>query len=351
MTDSWRARLLDASQAELQRGYNAAHHCLFCAATSANEAAARAHLASAHGDALSALLALDKSFTGLTDTQKELIALWRDGTSDTDIANARGVSTSTLRNQRFALRERERSARVLLATLSLAGLSTQGQRSTSIKSIDESDRYFQDGKLVTLPARTAKRIAVLRRLASVLALNRRYTERDLKEIYAPIWPDHAYIRRELVDARLLQRTPSGSAYWLAAQPGQYTTIDEEGNDMPIDKKAAKLAYKSTITPMGIYCLTDTHTGRSVIAAEKNLNSVFSRFRFMMGGSGPQPAGPFSDPQLYADYKDHPDAFELAILEQVDTAKCASYEEAVDKLEQLCKGMASRYADRPQYLYK
>ncbi|MDR3050895.1 MAG: hypothetical protein LBU67_04155 [Oscillospiraceae bacterium] len=121
--------------------------------------------------------------------------------------------------------------------------------------------------------------------------------------------------------------------------------------MPIDKKAAKLQYKSALTPMGIYCLRDGQSGRCVIAADRNLPSVMGRFRFLMGGAGPQPAGPFSDPDLYRDYADHPGAFTFEVLEQVDTAKCATYEEAADKLAALAKDALPRYASRPQYHQK
>jgi hypothetical protein len=121
--------------------------------------------------------------------------------------------------------------------------------------------------------------------------------------------------------------------------------------VPIDKKAAKLAYKSAITPMGVYCLRDTQTSRCVIAGERNLNSVMGRFRFLMGGGGAQPAGPFSDPRLYADYADHPEAFAFEVLERVDVDRCATYEEAVEKLDALVKAALPRYAGTPQYAYK
>jgi hypothetical protein len=121
--------------------------------------------------------------------------------------------------------------------------------------------------------------------------------------------------------------------------------------MPIDKKAAKQAYKSAITPMGIYCLRDTQTGRCVIGGERNLDSVMGRFRFLMGCGSAQPAGPFSDPRLYADYADHPDAFTFEVLERVDVERYATAEEAVDKLDALMKEALPRYADVAQYAYK
>ena len=120
----------------------------------------------------------------------------------------------------------------------------------------------------------------------------------------------------------------------------------------IDRKAAREAYKNAITPMGIYCLRDTVTGRCVIAAERNLNSAQSRFQFLMrNNTTPPPGGPLSDPQLLADYRDHAEAFQFEILEEVDTAKCASYEEAANRLAALWRDTHKKYASWPQYHYK
>ncbi len=129
--------------------------------------------------------------------------------------------------------------------------------------------------------------------------------------------------------------------------------------MPIDQnsskkaaqKAAKQAYKSAITPMGVYRLLDTRSGRSVISADRNLPSVMGRFRFLMSGGGAQPGGPFSDPELYRDYTDHPDAFTFEVLEAVEIEKCATYEEAADQLAALLKAAQGKYADWPQYVQK
>ncbi len=346
MPDSQTNRLAEADDASLRRGFDAQFRCLFCAAQSASEPAARAHLAQAHGSALEALLALDKRHTGLTDIQKSLLRQWKAGASDTDIADARGVSVSTLRNQRFALREREREARLLLAVLSLAGLSDRKRARQAIVGEGDAERLFREGRLGVMPVRPKKQHAVMLRFAALFEPGATYTEAEVKQRIEPIWPDHAMVRRYLVDAGLIRRTADGRSYWR--EPSQ--PIKEEPT-MAIDKKAAKEAYKNTIPPMGIYCLCDEQTGRCVIAGDRNLPSVMNRFRFLMGGGGAQPGGPFSDPRLFADYADHPNAFRYEVLESVDVAKCATREEAADKLEALLKEALPRYADRPQYIYK
>lgn len=358
MQDSWRNRLLEAEEATVRRGYDAAYRCLFCQAQSGGEEAAQAHLAGAHGSVLAALLQLEKGLTGLTDKQKDLIRLWQSGVSDAQIAAQTGVSTSTLRNQRFALREREREARLLLMILSLSGLSAlrPGKAIGHTSRREGIDQFFQQGKLLSMPARESKKELVMQRFAALFTPGQTYTHREVRDIISPVWEDHAFVRRWLVDHHVLQRTTDGRTYWMEAPSTEKPELPEpseqekEAPPMAIDKKAAKLAYKNTIPPMGIYCITDAQSGRSVIAADRNLPSVMNRFSFLQHG-GTQPAGPFSDPQLYKDYLERPEAFSFEILEQVDVAKCATYEEAVEKLEALQKGLRARYADRPQYQYK
>jgi len=216
MKESWRNRLLVANDDTVRRGYDDAFRCLFCQTQSTNEAAATEHLAQSHGSVLDALLSLDKALTGLTDTQKTLIRRWRDGAADAELATERGVSVSTLRNQRFALREREREARLLLAVLSLAGLSTLQKPARTAKGDDGVAHFYRDGKLTQMPARHAKRQAVMMRFFALFEPDRVYTDREVKELIAPIWPDFAEVRRFLCDTGLLQRTKDGRSYWRAA---------------------------------------------------------------------------------------------------------------------------------------
>ena len=213
MKESWRNRLLVADDDAVRRGYDNANRCLFCEAQSAGETGAEEHLAQAHSSVLDALLALDKPLTGLTDTQKTLIRRWRDGAADAELAAERGVSVSTLRNQRFALREREREARLLLAVLALANLSALQRPARAAKGGDGVEHFFQDGKLERMPARYAKKHAVMLRFLPLFEPGRVYSDREVRELIAPIWPDYAQVRRFLCDMGLLQRTTDGRSYW------------------------------------------------------------------------------------------------------------------------------------------
>lgn len=327
MKQKWQSRLQQAGWDELRQGYTREGACLFCDTESTGEQEARQHLRQCHEDPLTAYLALPKPFTGLTDRQKELLLAWRTGTRDAELAERTGHSPSTLRNQRFALREHARQARLFLTALSLSGIE---EEAPTPKVRDGIDQYFQDGKLIQMPGRAKKRHQVMLRLLEEFAPGQQYSDQQVRELLKPIHEDYAYIRRYLVSGGFLQRTRDGRAYWRVDSPQEA----EEVETMPMDKKAAKLAYKNTVTPMGVYQIADRQTGRFLLARDRNLDSAPNRFQFFMNTGSVQPAGPFSDPQIFADYTDHPDAFHYEIIVRVDTEKFPTYEEAADELERL-----------------
>ncbi len=234
LSSSWRNRLTDADSDTIGQGYTAALDCLFCDHHATDAGAAQAHLEADHTSVLTALLALDTSFTGLTDKQKSLIHLWQGGARDAVIAAQTGVSTSTLRNQRFALREREREARLLLAILSLSGLSAlpRAQAESAGAVGDGVDHFYKNGVLTGMPAKESKRIAVMRRFAALFVPGRTYTTAEVRDLVVPIWPDHATVRRWLVDHRWLHRTPDGCAYWVEQQ----TPAPEQQGGSPDDHR-------------------------------------------------------------------------------------------------------------------
>ncbi len=69
--------------------------------------------------------------------------------------------------------------------------------------------FDADGRLVSLPAPRAKRLAVLRHLAAVLDPDRTYTEREISEVLRATHDDVATLRREMVAAKLVVRTTDG----------------------------------------------------------------------------------------------------------------------------------------------
>lgn len=73
-------------------------------------------------------------------------------------------------------------------------------------------RFFSaDGRLLDMPRRRAKRLAVLDRVAQRFEPGRKYLERDVDAALKEVFDDHAALRRYLVDEGFLTR--EHNVYW------------------------------------------------------------------------------------------------------------------------------------------
>jgi hypothetical protein len=72
-------------------------------------------------------------------------------------------------------------------------------------------RFVKDGRLVSVPAARAKRMAVLNHLAQEFEPGTYYDERDVNRILKRYHDDHATLRRYLVDEGFLSR--ESGKYW------------------------------------------------------------------------------------------------------------------------------------------
>jgi hypothetical protein len=80
---------------------------------------------------------------------------------------------------------------------------------------EQIDQYFNpDGTLISIPAKSAKRIAVLHRIAQELSRTTRYPEKDLNAIIAKFHDDTAAIRRYMIEYGILERDGE-SVYWVS----------------------------------------------------------------------------------------------------------------------------------------
>lgn len=79
-------------------------------------------------------------------------------------------------------------------------------------------RAFLDdaGRLRSIPARRGKRQVVLAHLAQVFEPGVRYPEREVGVLLRAFHPDHAALRRHLVDEGLLAR--ADAVYWRCGGP-------------------------------------------------------------------------------------------------------------------------------------
>jgi hypothetical protein len=76
--------------------------------------------------------------------------------------------------------------------------------------------FIVDGRLVSFPAARAKRRIVLEHIAASFEPGVRYPEREVDAILRAWHPDHASLRRYLIDEELLAR--EGGVYWRIGGP-------------------------------------------------------------------------------------------------------------------------------------
>lgn len=244
----WNADLRELKQGYVYDEDSSAFVCLICGKSFIKgiiyqsgdllyeaEKFAEVHLIDEHCSVFDYLLGLDKKLTGLTDHQKSLLKYFHDGLTDAEIVKELdGGSTSTVRNHRFTLKEKEKQAKVFLAIMELLNSKiktkqrfiniprtatvvderyaiTEGENEKILKS------YFKeglDGPLSIFPLKQKRKVAVLRHIVGRFELNRNYTEKEVNAVLKEIYPDYVLIRRSLIEHGLMDRSNDGSAYWV-----------------------------------------------------------------------------------------------------------------------------------------
>ncbi len=253
----------DASIREMKRGYiwdeeAGVYICLICGKTYEDgviypqgellysaEKALKNHISKEHGSVFEYLMDLNKRYTGVTDIQKDMLGYFYKGLSDKEIVKIQGGgSTSTIRNHRFKLKEKQKQSKVFLALMELLNeKSSEKAKSVSnpetkkIKDefvpvhkgatmIDDRfaitkeekekvlERYFKDGKLMALPSKEKRRIMILQHIIEDFEPNRKYTEKEVNEIIKRKVYDYVTIRRYFIQYGFMDRENDCSAYWV-----------------------------------------------------------------------------------------------------------------------------------------
>lgn len=192
--------------------------------------AVAAHVRAVHGDVFNYLLALSPDLTGLSEVHRTVLKKLHEGAGDEEIARALGGrSRSTVRGHRFALRQRQRRAKIFLALMMLAepaadpdefllhkGATMVDERFAITKKDREAvERAFiKDGRLTVMPTREKRRIIVIRILSERFERGRDYTEKQVNEIIKEFYDDFPQLRRYLVSYGFLDRERDGSRYWV-----------------------------------------------------------------------------------------------------------------------------------------
>lgn len=194
------------------------------------------HIGKEHTSMFHYLIQLDKRYTGITETQKELLQLLHMGLSDKEIVQKqKGGSPSTIRNHRFKLREKEKQAKIFLAIMNSLkkhldknedelisihkGATMVDERYVITKDEEQKvlETYFKsglDGPLSSFPSKEKRKIIVLRHLLKRFEKNQIYSEKEINEIIKPIYADFVTIRRYFIEYGFMERSKDGSQYWL-----------------------------------------------------------------------------------------------------------------------------------------
>lgn len=243
----WQASLADIKQGYSYQRENDEYVCLICGKSFQNGVIysnggqlyeARRfillHIAECHHSPFQFLLDLDRKLTGLTDHQREIIALFYDGQGDADVAKALGTATSTVRNHRFSLREKQKQAKLFLAIMEMLGEHVPKRQTfveiprsttqvdarfaiTEAESQEILSAYFPgglSGPLKSFPLKEKRRVAILLHLIKSFEPNRTYTEKQVNEILARSYQDYVLLRRCMIEYGMIDRTADGSAYWI-----------------------------------------------------------------------------------------------------------------------------------------
>lgn len=198
-----------------------------------------------HGSPFEQLLNLEKRFIGLTDTQKKLLHLMYQGLSNQEIASKTGNAASTIRAQRFLFKEKTRQAKLMLALASLLESSanrsdlpnpnddslspvhltaaqiderfaiTAADKASVIKSCVLSHKPLV---IKSFPVKEKRKLVLLTLFAEQFEPGRQYSEKEVNDVLKPIYADYVTIRRYLIEYGYLDRTSSGSAYWIKNAP-------------------------------------------------------------------------------------------------------------------------------------
>lgn len=240
------------SPEELEKGMYfdreaSAYRCIFCnRAFEAGEIfetegrmftprrAAAEHLEREHPRRFEELLQAGGKYRTLTQHQAALMEMMCRGMSDREIAAGLGVSSATVRRQRFTFREKAKQAKLYLALYSMACSKageggdlpvpipstaacpderfdmTQGEFDKIIKSA-----FISENPLVLshIPVKEKKKVAVLIRINREFESGRKYTEPEINEILKAVYSDYVTLRRYLIEYGFLDRTKNCSEYW------------------------------------------------------------------------------------------------------------------------------------------
>ena len=251
----------NATTSELKKGYTHNHQagnytCILCGEAfeegvvyPVNDAlynarkAVEIHVKTQHPPMFEHLLSLGRIYTGLSAGQTELARLYQAGHSDKEIMALTGAnSPSTIRNQRFAIREKYKQAKVLVALVEL--MEEKGQATPKTQKPDKNNlvdihptatsvderyaitqaekddilkRYFgPDNNLLIkgFPVKEKRKIIIMQKLIGDFEASRKYSEQEVNDILKSYYEDYVSVRRCMIQYGFLDRNGDGTQYWV-----------------------------------------------------------------------------------------------------------------------------------------
>jgi hypothetical protein len=316
----------------------------------------RLHVEQVHGSVFEYFNKLDKKFTGLTEHQSTLLRFFYEGKSDAEIQKEMGIrSSSTIRNHRFSLKEKERQAKIFLVLMKLLNEKNQNgplyvDPPKTARMVDdrykvthsERDKILHnlfpeglEGPLQTFSIKEKHKLIVISEIAKRFREHEIYTEKEVNQILLFVYHDFATLRRYLIEYGFLKRTPDGSQYWLNQN-------SEEKGDITMDRKQElKRLYKETKTEAGVYQIRNLKNQKIYIESTLNLKTINGkRFTLDMGN--------YQNKELQKDWIEFgQNAFAFEVLEILEIPEEGYFDikDALKKLKEKWLTKLQPYADK------
>ncbi len=369
-----------SSESDRKRGYSSIAEgfiCLLCGAVSERgviynndgvlcdaEKNIILHIVREHGSVFEYIIGLDRRLTGLSEHQRSLMKLFYKGLGDAQIQKELRIgSASTIRQHRFALKEKERQAKIFTVLADLMNSSEPSKHKPGLigtapvngfengdlnlkigagseikSSIDNSERekiikkYFPEsgfGRLKTFTMKEKSRMIVLSHIASNFKPGVMYSEKEVNSVLQEIFDDYVTLKRYLIDYGFMGRKNDGSLYWLIKQDekkGDESMEPEKSlkteipagaesgtksQSRPESKKEMKRQYKEMKQEGGVYQIRNTVNKKILLLATPDLKTVNGKLMQLRTGS-------YLNEELQRDWNRYGEgAFVVEVLEAVN----------------------------------
>lgn len=189
------------------------------------------HIKSKHNSVKEVLLKTKANNMGISELQLQLLNFFADGLSDKEIAERLGVSSSTIRNHRYKLRERERQNKMFISLMELlmedkviGKISTPNEKDKA-EAEEEGvsdkerkrilDKYMTEtGRLKAYPNYERNKKVILEAIMVNFYVGKKYTEGEINQILESIFIDFKRLKNELIAYGYIDRTDIGGIYWV-----------------------------------------------------------------------------------------------------------------------------------------